>query len=172
MSRYKVTFLPDQKEIEVEGDATLLQAAEMGAIHINSLCGGEGLCGQCRLQVISGNAKVDKHAIGFFSKEEIQSGYVLACQTKIEDNLKVMIPPKSRLEEEQIVSEGTPVKYGEPEQISLHKRPCDPASFFEPLTSKVYLELPEPTLDDNISDIDRIIRELGKKVRYSSFQIS
>ena len=106
MSRYKVTFLPDHKAIEVEGDATLLQAAEMAGIQLESLCGGEGLCGKCRLQVIGGNAQADKHAIGFFSKEEIQNGYVLACQTKIGDNLQVMIPPESRVEEARIITEG------------------------------------------------------------------
>ena len=172
MSKYKVTFLPDQKEVEVEGGVTLLQAAEKAEIYINSLCGGEGLCGECRLQVTSGNTKADKNAIGFFSKEEIQNGYVLACQTKVEDNLEVVVPPKSRLEKERIITEGVPVTYTEPERVSLYKRPYKPVSFFEPLVSKVYLELPEPTLNDNIADIDRITREMEKKVRYSSFEIS
>jgi len=172
VSKYKVTFLPDQKEVEVEGGVTLLQAAEKAEIYINSLCGGEGLCGECRLQVTSGNTKADKNAIGFFSKEEIQNGYVLACQTKVEDNLEVVVPPKSRLEKERIITEGVPVTYTEPERVSLYKRPYKPVSFFEPLVSKVYLELPEPTLNDNIADIDRITREMEKKVRYSSFEIS
>jgi len=172
VSKYKVTFLPDQKEVEVEGGVTLLQAAEKAEIYINSLCGGEGLCGECRLQVTSGNTKADKNAIGFFSKEEIQNGYVLACQTKVEDNLEVVVPPKSRLEKERIITEGVPVTYTEPERVSLYKRPYKPVSFFEPSVSKVYLELPEPTLNDNIADIDRITREMEKKVRYSSFEIS
>jgi len=171
MSKYKVTFLPDEKEVEVEGGTTLLQAAEKAGIYINSLCGGEGLCGECRLQIVSGNAKPDKHTIGFLSKDEIQDGYVLACQTKVEDNLEVMIPAKSRLEEERIITEGARLTYSEPEKIVLYKRPYDPASFFEPLVSKVYLELPEPTLEDNASDIDRIVRELRKKSRYSYFEI-
>ncbi len=172
MSKYKVTFLPDQKVVEVESGVTLLQAAEKAEIYVNSLCGGEGLCGECRLQVTSGNTKADKNAIGFFSKEEIQNGYVLACQTKVEDNLEAVVPPKSRMEKGRIITEGVPVTYTEPEKVSLYKRPREPAFFFEPLVSKVYLELPEPTLNDNIADIDRITRELGKKVRYSSFEIS
>ena len=171
MSKYKVTFLPDEKEVEVKDGTTLLQAAEKAGIYINSLCGGEGLCGECRLQIVSGNAKPDKHTIGFLSKDEIQNGYVLACQTKVEDNLEVMIPAKSRMEEERIITEGARLTYSEPEKIVLHKRPYDPASFFEPLVSKVYLELPEPTLEDNASDIDRIVRELRKKSRYSYFEI-
>ncbi|MDD5038150.1 MAG: ASKHA domain-containing protein [Dehalococcoidales bacterium] len=172
MTEYKVKFLPDGKEVEVVEGTTLLEAARTADIYINSLCGGEGLCGECRLQVTSGKARADKNAIGFFSKEEIENGYVLACQTKVEDNLEVLIPAKSLLEEEKIVTEGVPLTYSKPESISLHKRPVDPASFFEPLVSKVYLELREPTLDDNVADIDRITRELGKKTRYPSFEIS
>ena len=172
MSKYKVKFLPDEKESEVGEGVTLLEAAEKAGVYINSLCGGEGLCGECRLQVMNGKARADKHAIGFFSKEELQNGHVLACQTKVEDNLEVMIPAKSRLEKEKIATEGTPVTYTKPGKISLYRRPHDPVSFFEPLVSKIYLELPEPSLGDNISDIDRISRELSKKVKYFSFEIS
>ncbi len=172
MSRYKVIFLPDQKEAEVEEGTTLFEAAEEAGVYINSLCGGQGLCGECRLQVLSGNAKTDKHAIGFFSGDEIRKDYVLACQTRAEDNLEVLIPAKSRLEMEKIITEGIPLTYGEPEKISLRKVPSDPASLFDPLVSKLYLELPAPTLNDNTSDIDRITRELRKKLGYSSFEIS
>ncbi len=168
----KVTFLPFRKEIEVEEGVTLLEAAEEAGVYINSLCGGQGLCGECSLQVKKGNAKADKHAIGFFSGEAIRSGYVLACQTRVEDNLEIFVPAKSRLEMEKIVTEGVPVTYSEPGKMSLCKIPRDPASLFEPLVSKLYLELPKPTLSDNVSDLDRITRELRKRVNYSSFEIS
>ncbi len=171
MAKYKVTFLPENKEVEANEGVSLLEAAEKAGVYINSLCGGEGLCGECRLQVVSGNAKADKHAIGFFSKEEIVNGYVLACQTKVEDNLEVLIPAKSRLEMEKIITGEVPITYCEPGKVSLYRRQCDPASLFEPLVTKVYLELPQPTLNDNISDIDRITRELRKKLDYSSFEI-
>src|SRR4030042_6428899 len=104
MTKHKVTFLPDRKEVEVEEGTTLLEAAEEAGVYINSLCGGQGICGECRLQVVSGKAKADKHAIGFFSKEEVLNGYVLACQTKVEDNLAVLVPSKSRLEVAKIMT--------------------------------------------------------------------
>ena len=67
MTTYTVTFLPDNKTVEAESDFTLLQAAEKVGIIINSLCGGDGLCGECQLQVISGKAMADKNGIAFFS---------------------------------------------------------------------------------------------------------
>ena len=170
--KYKVVFLPENKEIEVDEGTTLLTAAEKAGIFINSLCGGEGLCGECRLQLIKGNVKASKHDIGFFSGEEIKDGYFLTCQARVEDNLEVLVPAKSRLEMEKIVTEGTTTIYSEPGKLSLRKIPHDPASLFEPLVSKVYLELSAPTLNDNISDVDRITRELKQKLIYQSYEIS
>lgn len=183
MKRYSVIFLPDQKQVEVSEGTLLNEAAEKAGVYLNSLCGGEGVCGKCRVQVIRGNAKVDNNSVAFFTKEEIEKGYVLACQTRVRENLEVLIPPESRLEEEQILSESfenkqktwrenPPIHYSEPDWVSLHKRPSDPASLFEPLTSKIYLELPRPTIDDNIPDTGRIMRELRKKLKYPSFEIT
>ncbi|HEY40254.1 MAG TPA: DUF4445 domain-containing protein [Dehalococcoidia bacterium] len=172
MGKYRVTFLPDKKEIEVEDGTTLLQTAEQAGIQLNTLCGGEGLCGECRLQVVDGKARADKNAIGFFSKDELKKGFVLACQTRVEDDLQVNVPARSLAGETQIITEGTAIAYSEPEKVVLHKRPYDPATFFEPLVSKVYLELPEPTLADNTADIERVTRELRKKVGRDSYEIS
>jgi uncharacterized 2Fe-2S/4Fe-4S cluster protein (DUF4445 family) len=181
MEKYKVVFLPDQKQVEVSKGSTLLEAAEKARVYLNSLCGGEGVCGKCRVQIIRGNAKVDNHSVTFFTKEEIEKGYVLACQTRVREDLEVSIPPESRHEGEQILSElfenkqktwreSSPIQYSQPDWVSLHKRPSDPASLFEPLTSKLYLELPRPTIDDNIPDTGRITRELRKKMKYLSYE--
>jgi len=183
MEKYRVTFLPDRKEIEVNEEALLIEAAEKAGVYLNSLCGGEGVCGKCRVQIIKGNVKVDGNSVAFFTKGEIEKGYTLACQTRVRENLEVLIPPESRLEEEQILaeslenkrktwSESPPIHYSEPNWVSLHKRPKDPASLFEPLTNKIFIELPKPTIDDNIPDTGRIVRELRKKVKYLSYEIT
>jgi uncharacterized 2Fe-2S/4Fe-4S cluster protein (DUF4445 family) len=178
----KVTFLPDGKEVEVDEGVTLFEAADKASVYLNSLCGGEGVCGKCRVQVTKGKAKADNQSLAFLSKEEIQNGYVLACQTRVEDDLEVVIPPESRLEEEQILTGShqreqeawrgiSPIAYSGPDWVSVAKRPNDPASLFRPLVNKVYLELPEPTIDDNIPDTARIVRELRKRLGYSSYEV-
>ena len=172
MTTHKVTFLPDGRDVEVEEGTTLLQAAEKADVHLNSLCGGEGLCGECRVRVVSGHARADKFAIGLFSKDELESGYVLACQTAVQDDLTVEVPAKSRLEDESILTEGVSFSYSEPEKVFLHRRPIDPASFFEPVVRKTYLELPEPTLADNSADIERVIRQLRRAGRFPDYEIS
>ncbi len=172
MATYKVAFFPDGKEVEVEAESTLMQAAEKAGVYINSLCGGKGVCGKCRVQVTDGKVLADKNSIAFLSKEELNEGYVLACQTKVTTDMEVNIPPESRLEEEQIMLEGSVVDYSPPEKIFVTKIPSDPLSLFEPLVQKIYLELKKPSSEDNISDIDRIIRGLKMKTEYQSFEIS
>ena len=169
---HKVNFLPDANEVRVDGGTTLMEAAEKAGVYINSLCGGKGVCGRCRVQVIDGKIKADKHSISFLSKEEIKEGYVLACQTKVSSDMEVVIPPESRLEEEQILMEGAVVDYSEPEKVSVAKAPADPMSLFEPVGQKIYLELKEPSPEDNISDIDRVIRGLRKRTDYQGFEVS
>ena len=171
MRKFKVTFFPDKKEIEVAEGTSILEASEKAGVYVNSLCGGDGACGECRVQVRSGKVRSDKYSIGFFSTEEIKSGYVLACHTKVEDNLEVVIPARSRIEMEKIITEGIPA-YSEPVKELLQSGRPDPVSIFEPVVSKIYLELPPPTMADNVANIDRIIRELGKNCTPAAYDVS
>jgi len=168
---FKLKFLPDGKEVEVEGGTTLMEAAQNAGVHINNLCGGNGVCGSCRVKIANCRIRADKHSISLLSKEEILEGYVLACQTKVDSDLEVLIPAESRLEEGQILMECS-VDYSAPEKIALHRLPSDPMCLYEPLTQKVYLELKKPSPEDNASDMDRITRELTKKTQYRDFEIS
>lgn len=172
MGIHKLFFLPDQKEMEVEHGTTIMEAAQEAGVYINSLCGGEGVCGKCRVQVTEGNIRADKNSISFLSKEEVMEGYVLACQAKVYGDMEVVIPPESRLEAEQILMEQPVVDYSHPEKISVPKISTDPMTLFEPLAQKIYMELPEPSLEDNLGDVERIIRELRKKTEYQNFEAS
>ncbi|MCJ7683181.1 MAG: 2Fe-2S iron-sulfur cluster-binding protein, partial [Desulfobacteraceae bacterium] len=168
MSGYKVTFLPDGETVEVEDGATIMGAAQKAGVYINSLCGGKGVCGKCRVQIANGKVRADKNSISFLSKEEVSEGYALACQAKVDEDIEVVIPPESRLEGEQILMEQPVIDYSQPEKVSVARIPSDPMTLFEPLVQKKYLELKEPTQEDNIGDIERIIRELRKSTDYKS----
>jgi uncharacterized 2Fe-2S/4Fe-4S cluster protein (DUF4445 family) len=172
MGSCKVKFLPNETTVDVEAGTTVMEAAERADVHINNLCGGKGICGRCRVKITGGQIRADRHSISLLSKEEITEGYVLACRMKIDSDMEILIPPESRLDEAQILLDEIPVDYSEPERIALHRGSADPVSLHEPLVRKIYLELKEPTLQDNVSDIDRIIRELRKKTQYGDFEIT
>jgi len=157
MQKYTIHFLPADKSVEVDDGTTIAEAAQNADLFINNLCGGEGVCGKCRIQVSKGRAEAEEHAKGFFSADEIMKGYVLACQTDVHDDLEIVIPPESRMEDSQILIRGA----------------TDETAKFElkPIAKKIYLELPEPTIEDNVPDIERISRELRKQLGWHAFDI-
>ncbi|MBW1799560.1 MAG: DUF4445 domain-containing protein [Deltaproteobacteria bacterium] len=172
MDTCKVHFLPDGKEVDVASGSTIMEAAEKAGVFINSLCGGNGVCGKCRVQIRGGKVKADTSAISFLSREEVAEGFVLACQAKVDGDLEVVIPPESRLESEQILMDQSTINYSDPEKIFVARVPADPVTFFEPLVKKIFLDIKAPSPEDNISDLDRIIRDLRHATGYQSFDTS
>jgi len=157
MKTYTVHFLPADISVEVEEVTTIAEAAQRVDVFINNLCGGEGVCGRCRVQVTKGRAEAEDHAKGFFSPDEITKGYVLACQTPVHDDLEIVIPPESRMEDSKIMIGGATEETGKTE--------------LKPIVKKIYLELPPPTSEDNVPDIERISRELRKQFGWHAFDI-
>ena len=61
----KAIFFPEQKEIQIEKGITIMKAAEKAGVYINSLCGGNGVCGKCKVQITGGDIRADKNSISF-----------------------------------------------------------------------------------------------------------
>ncbi|MFA5773677.1 MAG: ASKHA domain-containing protein [Candidatus Paceibacterota bacterium] len=150
MQTCKVTFTPENKTVEVRRGTTVLDAAKAGGIHIQSACGADRLCGKCRVIIKSG--KVGTKPTGLLKSDEINHGIVLACEAMVFGDVAVEIPPESRAEKAQIVL-GTRDDAVHHSKILQHN----------PLTTKILLKLPPPTLQDAISDLERIYRELKKQ---------
>ena len=142
----------------------MLDAASEADIAINSLCGGQGACGKCRVKVEQGDAKATSASIKFLTKDEIREGFVLACETPVHDDLTVVVPEEARAEDEQILTAEGTFKYETPQELSYQETPAEPSLLYLPATQKFFLKLPEPTLTDNISDLDRIYRTLRKQM--------
>src|SRR5512136_812734 len=136
MKTFRVAFLPAHKSVEVTEGSTIAQAAQRAELHINNLCGGEGVCGECKVQVLKGTVKTDAGHSTFFSKEEMEKGFVLACQSKIIQDLEVDIPPESWLEGEQIMTGEAPadVQGG----VTPEQRSETPIYPLKPLVRKIY----------------------------------
>ncbi len=98
MKEYKVLFTPAGKEVLMKDGDTLLQAAHHAGININSECGGEGVCGRCKVQIVEGAVDRNTSSTTFLTKDEIQKGYVLACQTEVHNDLVVSVPSQAALE--------------------------------------------------------------------------
>ncbi|MDD5005906.1 MAG: ASKHA domain-containing protein [Candidatus Omnitrophica bacterium] len=155
MEKFKVTFYPDNKVAEVDKGSTILSSAISAGIYLNSSCGGDGVCGRCKVIVKKGS--VYAQPSGRISQEERKKGYVLACLATIESDLEVEIPAESRLGLDRIsvytkTEEIETVKPAESEDIFIHS----------PLATKLFLELPQPDQADRISDLERLYRGICK----------
>ncbi len=163
----KVTFFPEGKTIEVQKGRELLSAAISAGISINSSCGGDGVCGRCKVIIKSGQVKAEPS--GRITHEERQKGYVLACLSTVQSDLEVEVPPESRLDlglvkEEDQVFLRLKGLYSQAEEVDKGTAIIDESIFFHsPIATKLYLELPPPTLQDNISDLERLYREIRRQ---------
>ncbi|MCM8797360.1 MAG: ASKHA domain-containing protein [Candidatus Omnitrophica bacterium] len=165
MRKFKVTFYPDNKTVEVEGEKTILSAAISAGIYINAVCGGDGVCGRCK--VILKKGKVATQPTRHITAEERKHNVYLACLTEIQDDLEVEIPIESRLNLEGLTQEEVNKRmakdYSTPEDIQQVEQKVSQGFRYFPLTRKIFLDLPRPTLNDNLSDLERIEREIERE---------
>jgi uncharacterized 2Fe-2S/4Fe-4S cluster protein (DUF4445 family) len=156
MTEYKVKFLPHEKEVPVEDDETLIRAAMDAGVHINASCGGEGVCGKCRVLIEEG--EVEGGITEKLSTEDVEKGYRLACQAKVKSDLQVRVPIESEIDKSVLNLLATPRKTAKIREINLED--LKEKGLFIPPVEKKYLELPEPSNEDNVADVSRIVQNL------------
>ena len=152
---HKITFQPNGKTVEAKEGQSILRVAGSHGIHINATCGGKGNCGKCR--VILKEGRVHSKESGFLTEKEHSQGVRLACRSFPETDLVVEIPLSSQMRRGSKIAAGSKIE----EMQKSVQRTCE--GEFKPITKKIFLRLPPPNLDDNISDTERIKRELLKR---------
>jgi uncharacterized 2Fe-2S/4Fe-4S cluster protein (DUF4445 family) len=157
MDKFKVNFIPDNKSIEVAKDTTILSAAISAGVSINSACGGDGVCGKCKVRLKSG--KVVSGSSAVVTLEEKRKHIYLACQAAVHSDLEVEVLAESRLGEKVLELKDM---YSESEEISAPGPASKQVFKHSPLATKYFLRLPKPSLDDSISDLERLYRALRK----------
>jgi len=167
MDKCKVLFIPDNKTVVVERGTTLLAAAISCHIHLNAACGGDGVCGKCKVIVKKG--AIHSEPSGKITLEERKRGVHLACQTLVESDMEVEIPHESRLDLSALSSDELNLRlrgvFADAEDIFEAKpRLGDDIFSYAPLVSKFYLEILKPSFDDKTSDLERVTRALEEKI--------
>ena len=153
MSEHKILFLPHNKEITVHDGENLIRAAMEAGVHINASCGGEGLCGKCRVIIEEGN--IEGGITEKLSEADIEKGYRLACQSIVRGNVTVRVPVESEVDARVLNMQSTARRTAlikQPDFEALKKE-----GLFLPPVEKKYLELPEPSIQNNLPDTTRLI---------------
>lgn len=137
---------PWNKQAEVVHGQNVLELLTAQHIYIDSECGGAGTCGKCQIHIAG---KYETEETEGQTDKEIGRDCCLACQTQILGDVEIFVPPDSRIGEPQILAK------------------CDILEIenLVPMVHKYWLELPVPTLTDNISDLERLQRALKSQIK-------
>jgi uncharacterized 2Fe-2S/4Fe-4S cluster protein (DUF4445 family) len=145
MSRItRVTFLPDNKTVEIPEDALLLEGARLAGVFIETPCGGKGTCQKCRVKITVDGISSD----------------VLICQTKTGDKPVTVELPKTA---------DAGVNIGQFENFEDPSKYLPKAG--EAFLKKVNLRIPLPALLDGLSDADRFSKTFLKTVNCKSIDL-
>ncbi len=131
---------PSQKQVRVPPGVSVFDSASWNGIAIDSTCGGHGTCHKCKVRVAPVTA-VTRHDVRTFSTAELEDGWRLACLVQATRDHDVVVPPLTTRPKAATVGVGRQV-------------------ILRPAVQKRYVELSEPTLDDQRPDLDRLLEAI------------
>ncbi len=160
----KVFFKSHNKEVECELGKNLLDLAREADIFIDAPCNGAQSCGKCKVKLLEGKCDTEKTV--HISDEEYDQGYILACATKVTGDITIDVPYKLSSSMHDMKIEGSGKKVDK--QLFDRARGIIEENEFSYSTNveKKYIELDEPSLDDNISDVDRLERQIKQDLGF------
>ncbi len=142
----RVTFQPQGRSVRVLAGTTLMEAAALAGLTLDTPCGGTGTCGKCRVRVTVGAKEPSAMEVQVFSEEERVAGWRLGCQARVSGEMVVEIPAGSLFASVCRIKEDS--ETGRLDEI-------------EPAVRKVYVELAEPTQEEDAPDLLRLERRMG-----------
>jgi uncharacterized 2Fe-2S/4Fe-4S cluster protein (DUF4445 family) len=158
----------NEKGFTVPTGVSAFDAASWNGIAIDSTCGGYGTCKKCRIKVTTGDVEPSKLDYRAFTETEIKEGWRLACLVRAAKDVTLDVPPLTTRPKAATVGVGRQV-------------------ILRPAVQKRYVELADPTLHDQRTDIVRLfdaiddieatvslaaMRNLPKVLRSSFFKVT
>jgi uncharacterized 2Fe-2S/4Fe-4S cluster protein (DUF4445 family) len=159
MEEYTVHFSPYNRSIRVPQKETVIRAALEAGVHINASCGGDGVCGKCRILVEDGT--LDGGGSEMIGAEDMEKGYRLACKATVSSDVSIRIPVESQIDLFALKRSAGPRYTAHIFQPVLEPSPQDHAYTLP--VEKIYIELPPPMAGDNEPDTTRIINVLRQQ---------
>ena len=166
--RVRLRFLPERAEVRVPSGTPVFDAASWNGIAIDSTCGGHGTCKKCKVRVVKGNVPVGALDPRAFTPGELREGWRLACRAGAREDLVIEVPPLQSRPKAALAGVGRHI-------------------ILRPSVQKRHLVLEEPTLEDQRSDLQRVLegiedlepqaslellRELGTIMRKSNYDVT
>lgn len=147
-----IIFQPSGRRGYIDKGRTLKEASVALGVDIEGICGEKAICGKCKVRIEQGifekygveSGREHVSPMGpterkFFSLQQERSGYRLACQAKVLDDVVVFVPEESRMGK-QVVRKAA-------REITIDLKPA---------IKKYYVEIPKATLEDTRGDWERL----------------
>lgn len=156
MTDYTIALMPSGRRGSVPSGTTLLEAARLLGVEIESICGGRQTCGKCQVIVEEGN--FPKHGLvseanhltpvgaveAAYCAEHGLTGRRLACAGEVVGDLLINVPEESQARKQIIAKAAT-----------------DRVIEIDPAVRQVYIDVEEPTMESHGGDWERIQKALA-----------
>jgi uncharacterized 2Fe-2S/4Fe-4S cluster protein (DUF4445 family) len=155
---HTIVFTPSGRRGEVPDGASVLDAARVLGVDLDSVCGGRGICGRCQVVPMEGSfpkhglTSAADHLIAFTEPEEryrerdgLAADRRLGCHAKVCGDLVVDVPPESQIHRQVVRKEAD-------------AHPID----VDPIVRLHYVEVEEPTLAATGGDLERLLAALER----------
>ncbi|MBN2502749.1 MAG: DUF4445 domain-containing protein [Anaerolineales bacterium] len=160
MAEHKVTFDTSPEPVFVPTGTLLVEAAKEAGVEVMQPCGGQGRCGRCAVQITEGTAR--RRSSLRLSEEDIAEGYALACQTVIEGDVSVVVPPQEKIQR-RLTTDRTAAEVRVPDGYVPEQAQ----------TIKRYnLTIEPPSMEDQTDDWSRLQRALRQETNLEGIKAS
>ena len=168
----KVTFqIQGGTPVEIECNAgdNLLELARRANVAIDAPCSGNGSCGKCRVQLLSG--ELESLPSRHITPEEYEAGWRLSCSCKVVGDCTVLVPDiasayQSRMKTADLSS---------PEEVAIFQETQEQLKesgiVFENPFLSLELTMEEPTLEDTMPDNERLTRAIQEQLEVETVEI-
>ena len=154
---HTIVFTPSGVRTTAEPGESVYDVALRAGVDIKSVCGGQGICKRCQCSLQTGShakfgLSVTEDALFKLRPAErkaihdgdMADGLRLACRAKVMGDAVIDIPPHARHT-----------------QSAIRKAAFDLPGPLDPPVTLRMVRLPEPTLEDHLSDTESLSEQLG-----------
>ncbi len=134
-----ITFQPTGRRFQVAESETLFEAAIEAGVEVDTVCGGNGSCGKCKVRIEEAPPAAGPLDYLLLSGGEIAGGYRLSCQLAADRDMVVDVPETGDLATARILHQGVS------RQVPL-----------QPNLRKLFVPYGDPRQAQNVSDWDRV----------------
>ncbi len=139
--------------IRVSGEAgeRVYDVLKRAGVPFRAECGGRGLCGKCRLIIKSGNVTPPtERETRLLGEDLVKRGYRLACQTRIQGAVRLLVPPETRVG-----------------SLSAAYSGWARSAPLSPIVEKRLVEVQRPSLEKPLADADSLLASLnGERLEF------